>query len=36
VLEFDYALENEKPIHPAVGDANFNELNDTYKKNTAI
>jgi hypothetical protein len=35
MLELDYALENNKPVAPANGVANFDELKETYKKNTA-
>ena len=36
MLELDYALENDKPVPPTAGVTNFDELNETYKKNTAI
>jgi hypothetical protein len=36
MLELDYALENDKPEPPAAGVTSFDELMDTYKKNTAI
>jgi hypothetical protein len=36
MLELDYALENDKPESPAAGTTGFDELMETYKKNTAI
>jgi hypothetical protein len=35
MLELDYALENDKPIAPTVGVDGFDEVMETYKKNTA-
>jgi hypothetical protein len=35
MLELDYALENDKPEAPAAGVDSFDELMETYKKNTA-
>jgi hypothetical protein len=34
MLELDYALENDKSEAPAAGIDGFNELMETYKKNT--
>jgi hypothetical protein len=34
MLELDYALENDKPVPPATGMDGFDELMQTYKKNT--
>jgi hypothetical protein len=33
--ELDYSLENDKPVAPVVGVDYFDELMETYKKNTA-
>jgi hypothetical protein len=35
MLELDYALENDKPEAPAAGVDGFDELMETYKKNSA-
>jgi hypothetical protein len=35
MLELDYALENDKPVAPVVGVDCFDELMETYKKNSA-
>jgi hypothetical protein len=35
MLELDYALENDKPEAPAAGVDRFDELMETYKKNSA-
>jgi hypothetical protein len=32
---YNYALENDKPVAPADGVDNFDELMETYKKNSA-
>jgi hypothetical protein len=36
MLELDYALEKDKPEAPAAGVDDFDELMETYKKNTTI
>jgi hypothetical protein len=35
MLELDYALENDKSEAPATGVDGFDELMETYKKNSA-
>jgi hypothetical protein len=35
MLELDYAFENDKPEAPAAGVDGFDELIETYKKNSA-
>jgi hypothetical protein len=35
MLELDYALEKDKPEAPVAGVDGFDELMETYKKNTA-
>jgi hypothetical protein len=35
MLELDYAIENDKPEAPAIGVDDFDELMETYKKNSA-
>jgi hypothetical protein len=35
MLELDYSTENDKPEAPAIGVDGFDELMETYKKNSA-